>query len=187
MTIPYVKIITWGWPDKSVSSSGPDYSDLTWHVGDPIPEQDIIDQHLACEIDLAVESIRVQGLQQLFDAEKRVLGTNNSNLIRLYGLKYQAAMQWLDFVNNEVPMELHLEQMLSNEASGMGVTNTQLADAIILQREHAVTQVFHTVGTIEARRRVRIFQIESATTVADVIYLRDLPVDWPDLSLLVVI
>jgi hypothetical protein len=191
MSVPFVHIINKQWPTRQVYSIGDLYSDLVWlDELDPILENDLVAQHLPYAIEEAVEYIRVQAVVIRNLAHKKVLGTDDANLIRLYEEKTKAAKEYIDVYVSEIEgatIDASREQMLVAEAAGLGITAEYLAGAIMYQSVSANEQLLPILGTIEAVRRARIYQIENATTVEAVTALRNAAISWPDLSSLVVI
>lgn len=188
MSVPYVNIISYKWPDRECYSVGPTYAQIIWTDGQAaIPEQDILNVHLEYAKEEAIEYIKDLSSKEREAAELKVLGTDDPNFIKVYEEKYSASKHYIEETAAGRTPDPILTGILTAEAAGFSVTEDWLAAEIVSQHEAAFNQLMPIIGDIEAIRRTRIFQIEAAPDVATVEQLRTAAIIWPDLSGLTVI
>lgn len=174
------------WPSRQVAITGETYADITWIAGEQITEQAILDKYLEYTIHEAVAYIRQEARAKRNEAHRLVLGTDDSNLIRLYQEKVYAADAYVANIAGAT-IKTYQEDMLVNEAQGLGLTAEYLAGAILHQSLLGNTQLLPILGEIESIRRERIYYIEQSTTVEQALTLRNATISWPDLSGLFII
>lgn len=188
MSVPYVNIISFKWPDRECYSVGPTYAQIIWTDGKPpISEPDILAVHLEYSKEEAIDYIKDLSSVERELAELRVLGTDDPNFIKVYEEKYKAAKHFIEETAANRTPDTVLAGILIAEAKGFSVTPSYLAAEIVSQHEKAFNRLMPVIGDIEAIRRTRIFQIEAAQDVQTVETLRTAAIIWPDLSSLTVI
>lgn len=187
MQINYVKIIDKFYPDIECYSVGPNYSNIVWVTGGPIAQGTLDQKHLEFVIWEAEEIVKSKASKQRDLVYSIVLGTDDPSLVRVYEEKEKQARYYLEKINASETPEANRIYLLENEAVNLGLTKDTLANAIILQADHANSQIMPMLGEIEGKRRAIQLQIAACQTDTEVESIVNTPIIWPDTSNLVII
>lgn len=155
-----IEIISSLYPDRTVSATDDnDYNTIVWEVGTPVPEATLLTDQLNVYRSLVDEKIRDEANLQRMQTFKIVLGTLNSEQIRMYEEKYEEASAYL--ILNSTPTPI-----LDAETAQTGETVPDLAALVVAQYDSAKASLKTMWGTIEGIRRSNINTITAYTTVA---------------------
>lgn len=186
MQIEFVKILSRYWPDRECYSLGPNYSDIVWTDGlTPVTEAALNAKHLDHVKWEAEEAIKKEAFQKRDEVYAIVLNSDDPAIARLYEEKEKQARYYKEKIDASETPDPNRILLLTQESTGLGMTEEQLADAIIAQADAAYAQIFPMLGQIEGIRRAKQYMVSIAATDTEVETLMATPITWPDFSTLV--